>query len=283
VYPIIYDFGVVDLFGFQFRLAIYSFGLMLVIAFYACYFLLEKDLKELGHDEKLASDIIFWSALGGIIGSKIYHVIENLDQILASSNPLSMIFSGSGLVFLGGLIGAVVAVTIVLNKYEVSWLKFADQLAPLILLGYAIGRLGCFLVGDDYGIPSNLPWAMSFPEGLPPTTTSVFEYQFPWVDISGLPAGVIKVHPTQMYETLICSILFYLLWSKRNNILVPGSLFFQYLILAGSERFVIEFLRTNEKYVFDIFSGAQILSILMIIIGSYFLLNPISDGNTDTT
>ena len=124
---------------------------------------------------------------------------------------------------------------------------------------------------------------MSFPEGLPPTTTSVFEYQFPWVDISGLPAGVIKVHPTQMYETLICSILFYLLWSKRNNILVPGSLFFQYLILAGSERFIIEFLRTNEKYVFDIFSGAQILSILMIIIGSYFLLNPISDGNTDTT
>ena len=283
MYPIIYDFGVVDLFGFQFRLAIYSFGLMLVIAFYACYFLLEKDLKELGHDEKLASDIIFWSALGGIIGSKIYHVIENLDQILASSNPLSMIFSGSGLVFLGGLIGAVVAVTIVLNKYEVSWLKFADRLAPLILLGYAIGRLGCFLVGDDYGIPSSLPWAMSFPEGLPPTTTSVFEYQFPWVDISGLPAGVIKVHPTQMYETLICSILFYLLWSKRNNILVPGSLFFQYLILAGSERFIIEFLRTNEKYVFDIFSGAQILSILMIIIGSYFLLNPISDGNTDTT
>ena len=283
MYPIIYDFGVVDLFGFQFRLAIYSFGLMLVIAFYACYFLLEKDLKELGHDEKLASDIIFWSALGGIIGSKIYHVIENLDQILASSNPLSMIFSGSGLVFLGGLIGAVVAVTIVLNKYEVSWLKFADRLAPLILLGYAIGRLGCFLVGDDYGIPSSLPWAMSFPEGLPPTTTSVFEYQFPWVDISGLPAGVIKVHPTQMYETLICSILFYLLWSKRNNILVPGSLFFQYLILAGSERFIIEFLRTNEKYVFDIFSGAQILSILMIIIGSYFLLNPIPDGNTDTT
>ena len=282
MYPIIYDFGVVDLFGFQFRLAIYSFGLMLVIAFYACYFLLEKDLKELGHDEKLASDIIFWSALGGIIGSKIYHVIENLDQILASSNPLSMIFSGSGLVFLGGLIGAVVAVTIVLNKYEVSWLKFADQLAPLILLGYAIGRLGCFLVGDDYGIPSNLPWAMSFPEGLPPTTTSVFEYQFPWVDISGLPAGVIKVHPTQMYETLICSILFYLLWSKRNNILVPGSLFFQYLILAGSERFIIEFLRTNEKYVFDIFSGAQILSILMIIIGSYFLLNPISGGKTNT-
>jgi len=282
VYPIIFDFGMIDLFGFQFRLAIYSFGLMLVVAFYACYFLLDNDLKRLGYNDKLASDIIFWSALGGIIGSKVYHVIENLDQIMASQDPMGMIFSGSGLVFLGGLIGAVFAVTIILNKYEVSWLKFADQLAPLILLGYAIGRIGCFLVGDDYGIPSNLPWAISFPEGLPPTTTSVFAYQFPWIDISSQASGVIKVHPTQVYETLICGALFFLLWSKRKNVIVPGSLFFQYLIFAGIERFFIEFLRTNEKYLFDTFSGAQILSILMIFIGSYLLMNPNSNGETDT-
>ena len=280
MYPVIYDFGVVDLFGFQFRLAIYSFGLMLVAAFYTCYFLLDKDLRELGYDEKLASDIIFWSALGGIVGSKVYHVIENLDQIMSSNNPMSLIFSGSGLVFLGGLVGAIIAVTVVLKKNNVSWLTFADQLAPLILLGYAIGRLGCFLVGDDYGIPSKLPWAMSFPEGLPPTTTSVFAYQFPWIDISGLPAGVIKVHPTQLYETLICSGLFYYLWSKRKSNKVQGSLFFQYLVFAGFERFLIEFLRTNEKYAFDIFSGAQLLSLLMIIFGSYFLLYPIYNDKT---
>ena len=218
MYPVIYDFGVVDLFGFQFRLAIYSFGLMLVAAFYTCYFLLDKDLRELGYDEKLASDIIFWSALGGIVGSKVYHVIENLDQIMSSNNPMGLIFSGSGLVFLGGLVGAILAVTIVLKKNNVPWLKFADQLAPLILLGYAIGRLGCFLVGDDYGIPSKLPWAISFPQGLPPTTTSVFAYQFPWIDISDLPTGVIKVHPTQLYETFICGGLFYYLWLKRKNI-----------------------------------------------------------------
>ena len=208
MYPVIYDFGVVDLLGFQFRLAIYSFGLMLVAAFYTCYFLLDKDLRELGYDEKLASDIIFWSALGGIVGSKVYHVIENLDQIMSSNNPMSLIFSGSGLVFLGGLLGAIISVTVVLKKNNVPWLTFADQLAPLILLGYAIGRLGCFLVGDDYGIPSKLPWAMSFPEGLPPTTTSVFAYQFPWIDISDLPVGIIKVHPTQLYETLICCLLY---------------------------------------------------------------------------
>ena len=142
MYPVIIDFGLVDIFGFQFHLAIYSFGLMLVIAFYTCYYFLDQDLKEMGYDEKLASDIIFWSALGGIVGSKIYHIIENLDQILASPNPLGQVFSGSGLVFLGGLLGAIIAVTVILNKNDLSWLKFADIISPLILLGYAIVRLG---------------------------------------------------------------------------------------------------------------------------------------------
>ena len=280
MYPIIFDFGEIDIFGIQFRLAIYSFGLMLVVAFYSCYYLLERDLKKLGYNEKLASDIIFWSALGGIIGSKIYHVVENLDDILASPNILGQIFSGSGLVFLGGLIGAIIAVTIVLNKYKVSWLIFADRLAPLIFLGYAIGRIGCFLVGDDYGIPSKLPWAISFPYGLPPTTTQVFSYQFPWIDITNYGSGVISVHPTQLYETLICGLLFYVLWSKRNLITIPGSLFFQYLIFAGLERFFIEFLRTNEKYLLGILSGAQILSLIMICIGLYFIFNPIKSSES---
>ena len=156
---------------------------MLVIAFYTCYYFLDRDLRDMGYDEKLASDIIFWSAVGGIVGSKIYHLIENLDQIMASQNPLGQIFSGSGLVFLGGLLGAIIAVTVILNKSNLSWLKFADIISPLILLGYAIGRIGCFLVGDDYGTPSDLTWAMAFPEGLPPT--------------------IIADHPTQIYETFI--------------------------------------------------------------------------------
>ena len=263
MYPVIIDFGLVDIFGFQFHLAIYSFGLMLVIAFYTCYYFLDQDLKEMGYDEKLASDIIFWSALGGIVGSKIYHIIENLDQILASPNPLGQVFSGSGLVFLGGLLGAIIAVTVILNKNDLSWLKFADIISPLILLGYAIGRLGCFLVGDDYGIPSDLPWAMPFPDGLPPTN--------------------IAVHPTQLYETIICGLLFYYLWSRRNNPRVPGSYFFKYLIFAGIERFLIEIIRTNEKYLFDIFSGAQIISVFMICIGIYFLMNPLNDNSASDT
>jgi len=151
-----------------------------------------------------------------------------------------------------------------LNKNDLSWLKFADIISPLILLGYAIGRLGCFLVGDDYGIPSDLPWAMPFPDGLPPTN--------------------IAVHPTQLYETIICGLLFYYLWSRRNNPRVPGSYFFKYLIFAGIERFLIEIIRTNEKYLFDIFSGAQIISVFMICIGIYFLMNPLNNNSaSDTT
>ena len=277
MYPVIFDFGVVDLFGFQFHLAIYSFGLMLVIAFYTCFYLLDNDLKESEYDNKLASDIIFWSALGGIIGSKLYHIIENLDHIMSSPNPMGQIFSGSGLVFLGGLAGAIIAVSFVLRSYKVSWFVFADKLAPLIFLGYAIGRIGCFLVGDDYGTPSKLPWAISYQEGLPPTTKTVFSYQFPWIDVSNFDSEILTVHPTQLYEAIICGLMFYILWKKRNYIQYQGQLFFSYLILAGLERFFIEFIRTNEKYLFETFSGAQLLSVLMISVGSYFSIYPLDN------
>ena len=277
MYPVIFDFGMINIFGFKFQLAIYSFGLMLVIAFYTCYFLLNHDFKRFGYEEKLASDIIFWSALGGVFGAKTYYLLENLDDVLASNDPFGMIFSGAGLVFIGGLIGAVTAVSIVIRKNNLPWFILADILAPLIILGYAIGRIGCFLVGDDYGIPSKLPWAISFPDGLPPTTFESFQYRYPWIDISDFEPGLLSVHPTQLYEFFICLMLFFYLWNKRKNITVHGSLFFTYLICAGTERFLIEFLRTNEKYLFDIFSGAQVLSIIMVLIGIYFLFQPIQN------
>jgi len=283
MYPVIFDFGIVNILGFKFKLAIYSFGLMLVIAFYTCYFLLNYDFKRFGYEEKLASDIIFWSALGGILGAKTYYILENLDDLLSSSDPFGMIFSGAGLVFIGGLIGAVIAVSVILRKNKLPWLLFADILAPLIILGYAIGRIGCFLVGDDYGIPTNVPWAISFPNGLPPTTYEVFEYRFPWIDLSNYAPGLLSVHPTQIYETLICIFIFIYLWKSRTKIKYQGSLFFTYLILAGVERFFIEFLRTNEKYLFDLFSGAQILSIFMVLIGTYFIIQPIKYEDVEKT
>ena len=263
MYPILFEIG---------PLKIYSFGFMLVIAFYTGLFLLNYDLKRLGHDDKLAADIVFWAAFGGVLGSKLYYLLENLNRVI--QDPIGMIFSGSGLVFLGGLMLGTFAVTLVLRKNKFPWLEFADIAAPVLMLGYGIGRLGCFLVGDDYGIPTNLPWALSFPNGLPPTTTEVFSLYYPWIDISKYAPGILSVHPTQLYESLIAGCIFIFLWKKRLNIQLPGSLFFLYLILAGIERFLIEFLRTNEKYLLNLFSGAQVISIIMILIGIYFMLYP---------
>ena len=258
---------------------IYSFGLMLVTAFYTCYFLLYSEMKRLKYDTEIASDIIFWAAVGGVLGAKVYYLLENLNRTL--SDPIGMIFSGSGLVFIGGLIGSTLCVSMILNKRKLSWFVFADIIAPLIMIGYAIGRIGCFLVGDDYGLPSTLPWAVSFPDGLPPTTASSFAYFYPWVDISEFKSEIITVHPTQLYESFVGFLIFLLLWKLRNKINKPGSLFFIYLIISCIERFLIEFIRTNDKYVLDIFSGAQIISIIMIFIGSYFLLSPITQTSGD--
>ena len=282
MYPVIIDFGIINIFGFEFHLAIYSFGLMLVVAFYSCYFFLNYDLKLLGYEEKLSSDIIFWAAVGGILGAKIYYLLENIDRVVNSYDPLNMIFSGAGLVFLGGLMGSTICVSFILKKNKVPWLTFANIIGPLIFLGYAIGRLGCFLVGDDYGIPSSLPWAISFPNGIPPTTTNTFSDLYPWIDISDYDPGVITVHPTQLYEAIICFILFLILWKYRKSTKIKDILFFLYLFLAGVERFFIEFIRTNQKYVFELFSGAQVISIMMIIIGLYFMKNPIKEAKSET-
>ena len=281
MYPIIIDFGEVSIFGFEFHLAIYSFGLMLVLAFYACYFFLNYDLKLLGYDEKLSSDIIFWAAVGGVLGAKVYYLLENLDKVINSYDPISMIFSGAGLVFLGGLAGAIIFVSFILKKNQVPWLKFANIIAPLIFLGYAIGRIGCFLVGDDYGIPSLLPWAMSFPEGIPPTTVNTFINHYPWIDVSKYSTEILTVHPTQIYEAIICFLFFVVLWYYRHSPVIKHKLFFIYLVMAGLERFLIEFLRTNEKYFLEIFSGAQLISIILIIIGVYFIKSPLRDNPSE--
>ena len=261
--PILFEIG---------PLTIYSYGAALVVAFYTTYFLLSRDLKRLNYEVKLASDIIFSAAVGGILGSKVYYLIENYDRVI--EDPTGMIFSGSGLVFLGGLMGGTLGVTYVLRKNNLPWLVFADIVAPLLILGYAIGRIGCLLVGDDYGLPTHLSWGLTFKDGLPPTSTHNFAYYYPWVDLTGFEPGWLKVHPTQLYETLLGLAIFAFLWTKRIQVKVAGGLFFTYSILAGLERFSVEFIRTNDKYLFGLFSGAQVISLTMIMIGTYFLVYP---------
>ena len=237
-------------------------------------------MKRLGYNPSLAGDIVFAAAVGGIVGSRIYFLLENFEQFL--NDPIGMIFSGGGLVFLGGLLGGFLAVTYVIKKNNLRWGIFADLVAPLLILGYAIGRVGCLLVGDDYGLPTHLAWGIEFPNGIPPSTYRIFQTQYPWVDLSGFTPGVLKVHPTQIYETLIGLGIFYYLYQKRTSVKVAGSLFFTYLVMAGAERFMIEFLRINQKYLFGL-SGAQVISLIMISIGLWFLYNPLDQKQGHAT
>ena len=244
----IIDFGEINLFGFEFHLAIYSFGLMLVIAFYSCYFFLNSELKLLGYDEKLSSDIIFWAAIGGILGAKIYYLIENIDIVLNSFDPFSMIFSGAGLVFLGGLLGSIVCVSWVLKKKlsaMVEICKYHRTFNILRLCNWKIGLLPCWRRLRDT-IKTSLGDVI--PNGIPPTTSTVFSDIYPWIDISDFEQGLITVHPTQLYEAIICLLLFLVMWNYRKSKPYKDILFFLYLFLAGIERFLIEFLRTNQKY-----------------------------------
>ena len=228
MWPVIFDFGTFNLFGREIHIAIYSYGFMLVVAFYTCFFLLQKEIRRIGKDVKLASDIVFIAAVGGIVGSKIYYLIENFGRVI--DDPIGMIFSGSGLVFLGGLMGGTLGVTWVIQKQNLNWLKMSDIVAPLLILGYGIGRIGCFLVGDDYGIPTHLPWGIIFESGLPPTTYQSFQFNYPWISLDGFEPGLLTVFPTQLMETVLAVFIFGYLWSRREKIgfgassLLTGSL-----------------------------------------------------------
>ena len=167
-------------------ITISSFGVMIVIAFLSVNFLLRKEFLNHGYKTEYADDMIFRAAVGGILGAKIYFLIENYDIAIDNIGGLWKIFYGiltlnssliasgiqlfgSGLVFLGGLIGGLLFVTYYIKKKSLSWLIMADLIAPFIALGHGIGRIGCLLVGDDYGIPTSLPWGISFPNGSPPS------------------------------------------------------------------------------------------------------------------
>ena len=260
MYPILFHFG---------SYPISSFGVMMLIAFLLGNYLLRIDVVAEGYDAIIADDIIFRAAIGGILGAKFYYLIENIPTGQAANNIngliniIAGIFTlngeriafgiqnfGAGLGFLGGLAGGIAAVSWYIYRKNLNWFKIADLAAPFLVLGHGIGRIGCFLVGDDYGIPTNLPWAIAFPNGLPPTN--------------------IAVHPTQLYEMSAYFIIFFYLRYRKRNQTFSGEIIFEYLFLGGLSRFMVEFIRTNTKYIFGL-SGAQYLSILMMVIGAYQL------------
>ena len=239
MYPTIVDFGQVWIFG---HVGIHSYGLMLATAFITSVFVIQHELKRRGFVPEVAATIVVAAAIGGIVGAKIYAAL------LDGQITFQELFSTSGLVWYGGFIGGCLAVLIVVLRSPNPTLATIDVIGPTLLLGYGIGRIGCFLAGDgDYGPPSDLPWAMAFPNGTVPTD--------------------VPVHPTPIYETLISVTFFGILWSQRRKWEgVPGVLFGASLILLGVERFFAEFWRITPR-VWGWMTGAQLFSIVAFIVG----------------
>jgi phosphatidylglycerol---prolipoprotein diacylglyceryl transferase len=240
----------IDIFGFELQ----TFGLMLALALTASGVLAAKRLKELGLPVDWVYEIMFCAGAGGILGAKLWFVVEKGD--------LGSLLSGTGLVFYGGAIGGALAVMAYARYRGFLDHRLFDMGAPALAIGYAVGRLGCQLAGDgDYGIPSDLPWAMAYPDGTVPTTT--------------------EVHPTPIYEFLVMGAVTYWLWRRRDKVR-PGELIGWWALLAGIERFLIEFIRRNEDIVGP-FSLAQFVSVVMIVAGAWWLLRARSRAQSSTT
>ena len=222
-----------------------SFGLMMGLGFVAAGILASKRLKELGKPTDWAYEMVFAALIGG---ARLWSVIQNWDE--AKDDLLGSLFSGTGLVFYGGLLGGTVAVLLWAKWRDSLGLWLPDLAAPSLAIAYAIGRLGCQLAGDgDYGIPTSLPWGMSYPDGTVPTTQDV--------------------HPTPIYEFLAMSGVAWYLWRRRDK-MPPGGLFALYLVLAGAERFLVELIRRNEDVVGP-FSLAQFVALGSVAIGAVWL------------
>jgi phosphatidylglycerol:prolipoprotein diacylglycerol transferase len=235
--------------------SISPFGVMLVFAFLGGFFQLRWGMRKLGiGDEEDASALIFAAGVGGIVGAKVYYAILNRDWHL--------LFDRSGLVWYGGFLLGTAAVLFTINRRRLPVWPLADAVAPALALGYAIGRIGCFLVGDDYGRPTDLPWGMAFPVGLPPTTAGELRQMFGLSISPGVPDNqLLRVHPTQLYETLTCLVIWGIgLWLFRRR-LRPGQTALIVLALLAVERFLVEILRAKDDRFFGGFTLAQMISL----------------------
>ena len=197
------------------------------------------------HDEGFL--IIGIAGFSGIVGARLYHVLESPRELMAEP---SLLISRFGFAWFGGFLGGFVALVFLAKHYRIPMLEFMDLCSPAAAVGYAIGRVGCLLSGDgDYGVPTKLPWGMSFPNGVVPTTE--------------------RVHPTPIYEFLIWMLIAVILWQlgkKTPAGEAPGRAFGAYLILTGIARFLIEFIRINPRSFLGM-SNAQTASLISILLG----------------
>ncbi|MGD8718315.1 MAG: prolipoprotein diacylglyceryl transferase [Candidatus Zixiibacteriota bacterium] len=222
-----------------------TFGLMAALAFLAAFIVFRAEVKRRGLPDKFLSDILIAGLVGGVVGARANFIIEHWDAFVLG--PWGFIWSRYGFTWYGGVLGGALAVILVLKLRKQPLGPYADAVAPALALGYVFGRCGCQLSGDgDYGIPSDLPWAMAYPDGIVPTTE--------------------RVHPTPVYEIILFLAIFFVLMRLGRLKKPPWWLFGVYLILAGVERFPIEFIRTNDPAFLGL-TEAQLVSVAMFVGG----------------
>jgi phosphatidylglycerol:prolipoprotein diacylglycerol transferase len=226
-----------------------TFGLCFAAGFIFAAMVLARHLRELGKPVDWAYELIFAGLVGGVVGSRVDYLIQNWDDV--SDDLLGNLSSGSGLVWFGGLVGGALGVVLWAWRRGFLGLQLLDVCAVPLALGYAIGRVGCQLSGDgDYGTESDLPWAMAYPDGTVATTE--------------------EVHPTPVYESLAMGLVALALWRLRGR-LAPGMVFALYLVLAGLERLLVEFVRRNDDVALGL-TLAQLMSLALVAAGAAWLV-----------
>jgi phosphatidylglycerol:prolipoprotein diacylglycerol transferase len=241
----------IDLFG----LSLKTFGLCFGLAFAISGAIVARRLKELGKPVDWAYEIVFAALVGGLVGARLYWVLGHLDDV--RGDVVGGVFGGSGLVWYGGALGGAAGVLLWASRKGMLNLLLLDICSPALAMGYAVGRIGCQVSGDgDYGVPTDLPWGMAYPHGVVPTS-----------DV---------VHPTPIYETLSMGLVAWALWRARA-VFRPGVLFALYLVLAGSERLLVEFVRRNDAVAAGL-TEAQLLSLVMVVAGSLWIWRAARNG-----
>jgi phosphatidylglycerol---prolipoprotein diacylglyceryl transferase len=226
-----------------------TFGLCLWLASVCACWALYCNFRRFGIDAD-AVGVAAYTTVGGVVGAKLWHVLE--DPTLLMHQPFLVLFDRAGFAWFGGLLAGIAVLVWSGRQAKIGGLGMLDLAAPAVSVGYGVGRIGCLVSGDgDYGIPTSLPWGMSFPHGLVPTTQ--------------------RVHPTPIYELLVALLIAGYLWrrgAKSGDGSVPplGQITGEYLVLSGVARFLVEFIRINPRIYWGM-TNAQVASLGSIVAG----------------
>lgn len=242
-------FGHLHLGQFDLPLTINTFGLMLWLAAVVGAFLLDRSFRR-AHISADAVSMVALTFLAGIVGARLWHVLDTPADFRAEG--WSVLWDNAGFAWFGGLVFGIAALVLQGIRARIGALRMLDLAAPAAAIGYGIGRIGCFLSGDGcYGVETNLPWGMSFPNGIVPT--------------------VARVHPTPLYELGAGLLIGAWLWARAGKQRPTGSLLGEYLLLSGIARFLVEFVRRNPKVLWGM-SNAQLASVGCVFAGVVLLI-----------